>query len=119
MSEVRIHDSWKTVLADVFEQDFFKSITKFVKDEISAGQTIYPHPKNIFAAFDMAHFDDVKVVVLGQDPYHGPRQAHGLCFSVQKDVRTPPSLQNIYKELHADIGMEIPEHGDLSSWAKQ
>lgn len=119
MSDVKIHPSWKQALADIFEQDYFKNVTDFVKREIQSGQTIYPHPRSIFAAFDLTPLDDVKVVIIGQDPYHGPRQAHGLCFSVNKDVKIPPSLQNIYKELNTDIGMQIPHHGDLTSWARQ
>ena len=119
MSDVKIHPSWKQALADIFEQDYFKNVTDFVKREIQSGQTIYPHPRSIFAAFDLTPLDDVKVVIIGQDPYHGPRQAHGLCFSVNKDVTIPPSLQNIYKELNTDIGMQIPHHGDLTSWARQ
>jgi len=91
----------------------------FVSDEIAAGKTVYPSNDNIFRALELTPIEDVKVVILGQDPYHGEGQAHGLSFSVQKGVKIPPSLRNIYKELNADIGMDIPDHGFLEGWAKQ
>lgn len=116
---VQIHDSWKPVLQSEFEKPYFEEIRLFLKQELGAEKTIYPHPKNIFAAFNACPFDKLKVVVLGQDPYHGPGQAHGLCFSVQKGCKVPPSLQNIYKEIKDDLGLAIPEHGCLTDWAEQ
>ena len=94
-------------------------IMAFVRAERVAGKTIYPAHEDIFNAFKLTPFEDVKVVIIGQDPYHGPNQAHGLCFSVQHGVRPPPSLQNIFKELQTDVGTSIPNHGCLESWAKQ
>ena len=107
MKTPQIHASWIPVIGDEFEKDYMKSISDYLKSEIEAGQTIYPHPKNIFNALNTTHFDDVKVVILGQDPYHGPGQAHGLSFSVQDGVKHPPSLQNIFKELQSDLGIMI------------
>ncbi len=118
MSQVKIHSSWLNVLKDEFEKPYFKQLTSFVKNEYQQGQ-VYPPGSQIFAAFDNCTYDNVKVVILGQDPYHGPKQANGLCFSVSKEVKIPPSLQNIYKELHQDLGKEIPQHGDLWHWAQQ
>ena len=111
--------SWKQVLNQEFKKDYFLQAVQHLKIEKSQGKTIYPPGKYIFNAFDTTPFDKVKVVILGQDPYHGPGQAHGLCFSVQKGVPPPPSLLNIFKELKEDIGMEIPSHGDLTHWATQ
>lgn len=117
--DVHIDTSWKEVLKEEFEKLYFKELTEFVKGEYASG-TVYPHPKNIFAAFDQTSFDQVKVVILGQDPYHGASQAHGLSFSVVEGVRNPPSLQNIFKELESDLGVEVTNNsGDLSRWAKQ
>lgn len=116
--EIRLEPSWKAVLKDEFEKLYFKQLTKFVKNSYE-GSSVYPHPKNIFAAFDLTPFDEVKVVILGQDPYHGAGQAHGLSFSVQEGVRIPPSLRNIYKELESDVGVTPPGGGDLTVWAKQ
>lgn len=116
---VKIEASWKKELADEFEKDYFKSLVEKIKVEKAAGKTVYPAGNEIFNAFDFTPFKDVKVVILGQDPYHGPGQAHGLCFSVNKGVIVPPSLKNIYKELVTDVNFVIPPHGDLSSWAKQ
>ena len=111
--------SWKKTLADEFEKPYFKELAAFVKEEYLNG-TVYPHPKNIFSAFDLTPFTEVKVVILGQDPYHGASQAHGLSFSVTEGVRNPPSLQNIFKEIESDIGVRpYVENGDLSRWAKQ
>ena len=118
MPKVNIHSSWNQVLKSEFGKPYFSELTSFVKDEYKQG-TIYPPGSQIFAAFDNCPYDDVKVVILGQDPYHGPKQANGLCFSVSKQVRIPPSLQNIYKELKDDLGKKIPTHGDLEPWAKQ
>lgn len=111
--------TWEEVLKDVKESDEFKETLEFVNNEKQAGKTIYPPSSLIFNAFKLTPFEDVRVVILGQDPYHGEGQAHGLCFSVQKGVRQPPSLKNIFKELHSDIGMAIPEHGNLEKWAQQ
>ncbi len=118
MPQVNIHPSWNKVLKSEFEKPYFSDLTSFVKNEYKKGQ-VYPPGSQIFAAFDHCAYDNVKVVILGQDPYHGPKQANGLCFSVSKEVRTPPSLQNIYKELQSDLGKEIPTHGDLQHWAEQ
>lgn len=116
---VKIDSSWKNLLESEFDKPYFKDLTEFVKNEYQQ-TTIYPPPKLIFNAFDTTPVDKVKVVILGQDPYHGPNQANGLCFSVNKDVRVPPSLQNIYKELTTDISeFKAPKHGDLSHWAQQ
>ncbi len=119
MSEVQIHVSWKEVLADVFAQLYFLAIKQQLLLEKQAGKIIYPAGKDIFSAFDKTPFDAVKVVLLGQDPYHGPGQAHGLSFSVPDGVRQPPSLKNIFKELHSDIGCPIPVSGNLSKRADQ
>jgi uracil-DNA glycosylase len=119
MSSVRIHDSWKAVLQEEFGQPYFEGIVSFLKSEMAAGKVIYPPGGLIFNAFDTTPFEEVKVVVLGQDPYHNPGEAMGLCFSVPKGVRIPPSLKNIYKEINADLGVPIPGHGDLTAWAEQ
>jgi uracil-DNA glycosylase len=117
--EVAIEPSWKKHVAEEFEKPYFKELASFVKNEYQSG-TVYPHPKNLFYAFELTPFDEVKVVILGQDPYHGPKQAHGLSFSVTEGVRNPPSLQNIFKEIENDIGEKpAAENGDLSRWAKQ
>ena len=110
--------SWKSVLKDEFDSDYFADLKLFLKEEMET-QTIYPKGQNVFSAFNKTPLDKVKVVILGQDPYHGPGQANGLSFSVNPEIKTPPSLNNIYKELYADIGMNIPKTGDLSSWADQ
>lgn len=110
--------SWKEALADEFEKPYFVRLRKFVEEE-RGKHVVYPPKELVFSAFSECPFDRVKVVIVGQDPYHGPGQAHGLCFSVQKGVPTPPSLKNIYKELHSDLGVPIPPHGCLTSWAKQ
>lgn len=119
MSNVKIEESWKKVLKDEFEQPYFQALANFLRAEKSAGKKIYPPGSLIFNAFNTTPFNDVKVVILGQDPYHNPGEAMGLSFSVPHGVRTPPSLQNIYKELHADLGVPIPRHGDLTKWAEQ
>lgn len=119
MPDVRIEASWKEALKDEFEQPYFQAIATFLKNEKAAGKVIFPPGPQIFNAFDSTPFHAVKVVVLGQDPYHNPGEAMGLCFSVPKGVRIPPSLQNIYKELAADVGATLPDHGDLSKWASQ
>jgi uracil-DNA glycosylase len=117
--DVKIEASWKEVLKDEFKKPYFKQIAEHLKTEKSQGKTIYPPGPQIFHAFEATPFDELKVVILGQDPYHGPRQAHGLSFSVQKGVPPPPSLINIFKELHEDVGAPIPNHGHLEKWAKQ
>ena len=119
MPDVRIEASWKEILKEEFEQPYFEGIVTFLKGEKAAGKVIYPPGKLIFNAFDTTPFQKVKVVVLGQDPYHNPGEAMGLCFSVPKGVRVPPSLKNIYKEMESDIGTPIPNHGDLTKWAEQ
>lgn len=115
---VRIDDSWKVQLQPEFEQDYFRDLVNFVRSEY-ASTTVYPPGSQIFRAFDLSPFDQTKVVILGQDPYHEPGQAHGLCFSVDKGVPFPPSLQNIYKEIRDDIGTVVSSQGDLSDWARQ
>lgn len=119
MSNIKIEDSWKNLLKEEFTQPYFQSISTYLKNEIAAGKIIYPPGKLIFNAFDTTPVDKVKVVILGQDPYHNPGEAMGLSFSVPRGVRVPPSLRNIYKELSSDVGMEIPQHGDLTKWAEQ
>ncbi|MGB8191256.1 MAG: uracil-DNA glycosylase [Chitinophagaceae bacterium] len=117
--DVKIEPSWKEVLKDEFKRDYFQQIVAYLKMEKAMGRVIYPHGANIFHAFDATPIDNVKVVILGQDPYHGAGQAHGLAFSVQPGVKPPPSLVNIFKELHQDVGVPIPAHGHLEAWAKQ
>ena len=119
MSDVHIHESWKAVLADEFVKPYFHQIKNTLLLEKQSWYTTYPAGGNIFAAFDIAYFDNVKVVILGQDPYHGAWQAHGLSFSVPDGVRQPPSLQNIFKELQSDVGCAIPKIGNLTPWAEQ
>ncbi|MDR2472809.1 MAG: uracil-DNA glycosylase [Tannerella sp.] len=116
--EVKIEPEWKEVLSDEFEKPYFIQLTDFVRNEY-ASTTVYPPAGLIFNAFNHCPFNRVKVVLLGQDPYHEPGEAHGLCFSVQDGVRFPPSLQNIFKEIYADIGVAIPSSGNLTRWADQ
>jgi uracil-DNA glycosylase len=116
---VAIDESWKEVLQDEFRQPYFAAIKNFLLKEKEQGYTIYPPGPLIFNAFNLTPFDKVKVVILGQDPYHGPHQAHGLCFSVPNGVTPPPSLVNIFKELNTDLGIPVATHGNLESWAKQ
>lgn len=116
--DVKIESSWKEVLKDEFEKPYFKQLVEFVKSEYQT-QTVYPPGNSIFSAFDFTPFDEVKVVIIGQDPYHGANQANGLSFSVGDGVRHPPSLQNIFKELNSDLGISIPQSGNLERWAKQ
>ncbi len=111
--------SWRDVLRPEFDKPYFKELMQFVEKERSSGIPIYPPQEDVFNAFKKTPFSKVKAVIVGQDPYHGPRQAHGLSFSVQKGVRPPPSLQNIFKELNSDLGIPIPNHGCLESWAEQ
>ncbi len=116
---IKINDSWFKQLESEFQQDYFKQLKEFLVNEKNMGKTIFPKGAEIFAAFNHTNFDQVKVIVLGQDPYHGEGQANGLSFSVNKGITIPPSLKNIFKELYDDEGIEIPNHGDLSAWAKQ
>ncbi len=116
--DVRIEESWKEQLQTEFEKLYFQQLTEFVRSEYQT-QKIYPPAKLIFNAFDQCPFDRVKVVILGQDPYHGPGQAHGLCFSVNDGVEFPPSLRNIFKEIQADTGAPIPASCNLTRWAQQ
>ena len=118
-SDIRIEDSWKIRLAAQFAADHIAALSQFLRAEKAAGKRIYPPGGQIFRAFDLTPFEQVKVVILGQDPYHGPGQAHGLSFSVGPGVAPPPSLQNIYKELAGDLGIAHPGHGNLESWARQ
>lgn len=115
---IKIEPSWKEALKDEFEKPDFAELTKFVKNEYLSSK-VFPPPKCIFNAFELCPFDNVKVVILGQDPYHGDNQAHGLCFSVPEKVAVPPSLQNIYKEIVQDVGGIIPAHGNLEHLARQ
>lgn len=117
--DVKIEKSWKEVLKEEFDKSYFQQIVTFIKMEKAAGKIIYPPGQLIFNAFYKTPFDEVKVVLLGQDPYHNKGQAHGLSFSVPRGVPLPPSLINIFKELKADIGIEIPDNGDLENWATQ
>jgi uracil-DNA glycosylase len=114
--DVKIAPSWKERLKKEFEKEYFANLTQFVKQEYQT-QTVYPPGKEIFRAFDCCAFDDVKVVIIGQDPYHGAGQANGLCFSVRSGIRQPPSLVNIFKEINNDLGKPIPSSGDLERWA--
>lgn len=117
--EVKMEASWKKELSPLFEKAYFHQITAHLKTEMALKRTIYPKGSLIFNAFDQTPFDQVKVVILGQDPYHNPGQAMGLSFSVPDGVKTPPSLVNIFKELHTDIGLPIPTKGNLTHWAQQ
>lgn len=116
--DVTIEKSWKAVLQEEFDKPYFESLIEFVKSEYKKGE-VYPPGKKIFAAFDNCPFDKVEVVILGQDPYHGPGQAHGLSFSVNDGVPMPPSLQNIFREIQQDLGKPFPPTGNLERWAKQ
>ncbi|MCC2547115.1 uracil-DNA glycosylase [Hymenobacter sp. BT175] len=116
--QVKIEESWRQQLQNEFEKPYFNELISFVRSEYAAA-TVYPPGPSIFHAFDACPFDAVKVVILGQDPYHGKGQANGLAFSVSEAVRTPPSLQNIFKELKADLGIDTPPHGNLDRWARQ
>ncbi len=116
---VQMEESWRAKLIEEFQKNDMTELREFLKGEYASGKVIYPAKPQYFLAFSLTPFHQVKVVILGQDPYHGPDQAHGLCFSVKKGVRLPPSLVNIYQELKADIGIDNKNHGDLTSWAKQ
>ncbi len=115
---IRIESSWKEALKDEFEKPYFTELAGFVKEQYKSAK-VFPPPKDIFRAFDLCPFDKVKVVILGQDPYHGERQANGLCFAVHEAVPLPPSLKNIFKEIESDLGVKPNRNGDLSRWAKQ
>lgn len=117
--DVKIEKSWKEKLAKEFEKDYFRELTSFVREEYKGTTPIYPPARLIFNAFDHCPFENVKVVILGQDPYHGPGQANGLCFSVNKGIQFPPSLMNIFKEIADDTGKPIPSDGDLTRWSDQ
>jgi uracil-DNA glycosylase len=110
---------WLAVIGNEFQKPYFTALTSFLEKELAGGQTLYPPMHQIFQAFWATPFESVRVVILGQDPYHGPGQAHGLCFSVPEGIAIPPSLLNIFKEIHADTGRAIPEHGNLMRWASQ
>ncbi len=116
--DVKIEQGWKEMLKDEFEKPYFIKLTEFVKSEYKT-QLVFPPGKEIFNAFNLCPFDMVKVVIIGQDPYHGPEQAHGLCFSVREGIVFPPSLRNIFKEIESDLQKPIPKSGDLSRWAQQ
>jgi uracil-DNA glycosylase len=118
MKKKILHNDWGPLLEDEFQKPYYLALREFLKKEY-ATQTVYPNPYDIFNALHFTPYHQVKVVILGQDPYHGPGQAHGLSFSVQPGVEPPPSLKNIFKELHNDLGCPIPNHGHLVSWAKQ
>jgi len=115
----KIESSWKEALEDEFQKPYISDLRTFLKEEKSKGYILYPPGNLIFNAFNLCAFDQVKVVILGQDPYHGPGQAHGLCFSVPNDIPRPPSLVNIFKELRSDLGVSLPSHGNLDKWARQ
>ena len=116
---VNIEESWKRQIADEWKQPYFNELVHFLREEKANKEIIYPPEKQIFAAFENTPFDKVKVVILGQDPYHGEGQANGFCFSVAPGVRVPPSLKNIFKELNRDLNVDIPVDGDLSAWTSQ
>ena len=118
--EVKIHPSWKSILKDEFNKPYFQQLVTFLKTEKAQGKIIYPPGPLIFNAFNQTPFEKVKVIILGQDPYHGPGQAHGLSFSVPAGIKPPPSLMNIFKEIESDIGVKMPEgYGNLMHWAEQ
>lgn len=119
MVNIKLSDSWHNQLQSEFQSDYMKSLSKFLQKEYESGKVIYPDAQKYFNALDLVDLKNVKVVILGQDPYHGPGQAHGLSFSVPEGVRFPPSLKNIFKELKDDLGKEIPTTGNLERWAKQ
>jgi uracil-DNA glycosylase len=119
MNTIKLNDSWLKHLKSEFLKHHMKDLKKFLKNEYDLKKIIYPKKSEYFSALDLTPLDQVKVVILGQDPYHGPGQAHGLCFSVNDGVKIPPSLKNIFKELHSDLGIEISNSGNLERWAKQ
>ncbi len=117
-ADIRLEESWKSRLSAEFSKPYFTELIKFVRTEYATA-TVYPPGKEIFRAFDVCRFQDVRVVIIGQDPYHGPGQANGMCFSVREGVKPPPSLVNIFKEIKNDLGKPIPVSGDLERWAQQ
>jgi uracil-DNA glycosylase len=117
VSTIRLETTWLAQLQGEFSQPYMQHLKQFLATEKASGTAVYPPGREIFSAFDHTPLPQVKVVILGQDPYHGPGQAHGLCFSVRPGVAIPPSLQNIYREIHRDLGLPVPRHGDLSAWA--
>lgn len=119
MLDAIIEPSWRHILAEEMKQPYFINLMKVLQHEREAGKLIYPSSENVFRAFELTPFEQVRVLLLGQDPYHGPNQAHGLSFSVPSNIPLPPSLKNIYKELESDLGIEIPSTGDLTHWAQQ
>jgi uracil-DNA glycosylase len=118
MAEIKLSNSWLNYLKGEFDQNYMKNLISFLDDELKKNKTIYPCTANYFAALDLVEVEKIKVVILGQDPYHGENQAHGLCFSVAEGTPFPPSLRNIFKELKSDVGCE-PQNGDLSNWCRQ
>ena len=116
---IKLEASWKLLLMEEFSKEYMKQLRQFLAESKSKAKIVYPPGDQIFNAFNLTPFDKVRVVIIGQDPYHGPGQAHGLCFSVQTGVRLPPSLQNIYKEINQELGLEFSSNGCLSSWAEQ
>ncbi|MAZ67511.1 uracil-DNA glycosylase [bacterium] len=115
---IQLEQSWKQKLSSEFGREYFKALRSFVHNEY-ANKNVFPHPRDMFRAFNLCPFDDVKVVILGQDPYHGPGQANGLCFAVNEGTALPPSLQNIFKEIESDLGHSVEKNGDLERWARQ
>lgn len=119
MRDIKLEKSWKELLRSELEMPYMAELRSFLDREEKSGKTIFPQTNDIFAALNLTPFEKVKVVILGQDPYHGPNQAHGLCFSVKPGVKTPPSLVNIFKELNSDLGITPPQHGCLDAWGRQ
>ncbi len=119
MRQIYIEESWKTRLTREFEEDYMQSLSQFLREQKLQKKTIYPPGNKIFNAFQLTKFEELKVVILGQDPYHGIGQAHGLSFSVEQGIKPPPSLKNIFKELEYDLGLKKPDHGNLEKWAHQ
>jgi uracil-DNA glycosylase len=117
--KIQMEPSWKARLLPEFSKDYMNDLREFLRREVKAKKTVYPRGSEYFAALNHTPFEKVKVVIIGQDPYHGPNQAHGLCFSVQPGVQIPPSLQNIFKEIKSDLGISPPRHGNLKHWAEQ
>lgn len=119
MSNSNLRGQWQALLQPELEMEYMHKLSRFLQQQRQQGRAIYPPEEDTYSAFQHSPFEKIKVVILGQDPYHGPEQAHGLCFSVQAHVKIPPSLLNIYKELHTDLGLDIPFHGNLLAWAQQ
>ena len=119
MRDIKLEKSWQNLLQAEFDRPYMEELRSFLLQEVKNGKTIYPASEDIFAALNLTPFDDVKVVILGQDPYHGEGQAHGLCFSVRPGIKPPPSLMNIFKELKEDVNVTAPANGSLEAWARQ